>query len=130
TLEKLGNYAGERQISLFQAAGELGLQQVLSGRSLERLQRFCQAIEKTAERCERESPIPVIKQLFTDIEYDQWLYQNANTPKQAERRMENVWILVSSLQRMLEDDRGTDEEQTLQSAISRLILRDMLEQQA
>jgi ATP-dependent DNA helicase Rep len=130
TLERLGNYAGERQISLFRGAGELGLQQVLSGKSLERLQRFCQAIEKTADRCEREAPIPVIKQLFTDIEYDQWLYQNASTPKQAERRMENVWILVSSLQRMLEDDRGSEDEPTLQSAISRLILRDLLEQQA
>ena len=73
--------------------------------------------------------MPVLKQLFTDIEYDQWLYQNANTPKQAERRMENVWYLIDSVKNMLEKDKGTADEIGIEEAISKLMLRDMLEQQ-
>jgi ATP-dependent DNA helicase Rep len=101
TLEKLGNYSTEGQISLNQAVGEIGLEQSLNGNALDRVRKFSDWLNKTRERCFQEDPIPVLKQLFTDIEYDQWLYQNANTPKQAERRMENVWYLIESLKKML-----------------------------
>jgi len=129
TLEVLGNYATERHVSLFQACGELGLEQVLKPRSLERVQRFCHWLKGITRRCYEEDPIPVLKQLFTDIEYDQWLYQNASTPKAAERRMENVWYLIESMRSMLEADKGTADEIGIDEAISKLVLRDMLEQQ-
>ncbi len=129
TLEKLGNYSTERNISLYSACSELGLERVLNGRSLEKVRRFCHWLENTTRRCYEEDPIPVIKQLFTDIEYDQWLYQNASTPKAAERRMENVWYLVDSMKAMLDADKGTADEIGIDEAISKLVLRDMLEQQ-
>ena len=129
TLEKLGNYATERNVSLFQAAGEMGLEQFLSGNALDRVRRFCDWLKRTTDRCYQEDPIPVVKQMFTDIEYDQWLYQNANTPKQAEKRMENVWYLVDSLKNMLDANKGTADEIGIDEAITKLILRDMLEQQ-
>lgn len=129
TLEKLGNYAGEREISLFAASGEMGLEQRLTGKALERIQRFCGWLENVTRRCYEEDPIPVLKQLFTDIEYDQWLYQNASTPKAAEKRMENVWYLIDSMKNMLEADKGTADEIGIDEAISKLVLRDMLEQQ-
>jgi ATP-dependent DNA helicase Rep len=128
TLEKLGNYAIERGASLYASANELGLAQHLSGRALERVQRFCAWLDKTIRRCYEDDPVAVIKQLFTDIEYDQWLYQNANTPKQAERRMENIWYLVESIKSMLDTDKGTADEIGIEEAISKLVLRDMLEQ--
>ena len=129
TLEKLGNYATEREVSLYQASQELGLEATLDGKPLERLRRFCDWLKRTTDRCYQEDPIPVVKQLFTDIEYDQWLYQNSNTPKAAEKRMENVWYLVDSLRNMLEADKGTADEIGIDEAISKLALRDMLEQQ-
>ncbi len=129
TLEKLGNYATQREISLSQAVNEVGLEQMLSEKALGRVRRFSAWLKRTTERCYQEDPIPVVKQMFTDIEYDQWLYQNANTPKQAEKRMENVWYLVDSLRNMLETDKGTADEIGIDEAISKLILRDMLEQQ-
>jgi len=129
TLEKLGIYSTERQISLCQAVNEVGLEQTLSGKPLDRVRRFSDWLQRITERCYQEDPITVVKQLFTDIEYDQWLYQNANTPKQAERRMENVWYLVDSLKNMLEKDKGTADEIGIDEAVSKLILRDMLEQQ-
>lgn len=129
TLEKLGNYATERHISLNEAVSEVGLEQVLSGKALERVRRFSDWLRRTTERCYQEDPVVVVKQMFTDIEYDQWLYQNANTPKAAERRMENVWYLVDSVKKMMEADKGTADEIGLEEAVSKLILRDMLEQQ-
>lgn len=129
TLEKLGNYATQREISLSQAVNEVGLEQLLSEKALGRVRRFSEWLKRTTDRCYQEDPIPVVKQMFTDIEYDQWLYQNANTPKQAEKRMENVWYLVDSLRNMLEADKGTADEIGIDEAISKLILRDMLDQQ-
>lgn len=129
TLEKLGTYATERDTSLYDASQELGLEQALNGKPLERVRRFCDWLKRITDRCYQEDPVPVLKQLFTDIEYDQWLYQNANTPKQAERRMENVWYLIDSVKNMLEKDKGTADEIGIEEAISKLMLRDMLEQQ-
>ena len=129
TLEKLGTYANERDVSLYQAIDEIGLAQHLSEKPLARLKRFRDWLDRTMQRCYQEDPIPVIKQLFTDIEYDQWLYQHASTPKAAEKRMDNIWILIDSLRKMLDADKGTADELGIEEAISRLILRDMLEQQ-
>jgi len=129
TLEKLGNYSTERQISLNAAISEAGLEQTLTGKALERVRRFSDWLSRTTERCYQEDPVRVIKQMYMDIEYDQWLYQNANTPKQAEKRMENVWYLVDSLKNMLEADKGTADEIGVDEAVSKLLLRDMLEQQ-
>ena len=129
TLEKLGTYATEREASLYDASQEIGLEQVLNGKALARVRRFCDWLKRITDRCYQEDPVPVLKQLFTDIEYDQWLYQNANTPKQAERRMENVWYLIESVKNMLEKDKGTADEIGIEEAISKLMLRDMLEQQ-
>jgi ATP-dependent DNA helicase Rep len=129
TLERLGNYSTDRGISLNKAVGEVGLEQTLTGKPLDRIRKFSDWLSRTTEKCYQEDPISVIKQLFTDIEYDQWLYQNANTPKQAERRMENVWYLVESLNKMLEKDKGTADEIGVDEAVSKLILRDMLDQQ-
>lgn len=129
TLEKLGNYATQRHVSLYEACSEMGLEQHLQGKALERVRRFCDWLKNITRRCYQEDPVPVLKQLFTDIEYDQWLYQNANTPKAAEKRMENVWYLIESVKSMLENDKGTADEIGIEEAISKLMLRDMLEQQ-
>jgi ATP-dependent DNA helicase Rep len=129
TLEKLGNYATQRHVSLYEACSEMGLEQHLQGKALERVRRFCDWLKNITRRCYQEAPVPVLKQLFTDIEYDQWLYQNANTPKAAEKRMENVWYLIESIKSMLENDKGTADEIGIDEAISKLMLRDMLEQQ-
>ncbi|MDX5299661.1 MAG: ATP-binding domain-containing protein, partial [Gammaproteobacteria bacterium] len=41
---------------------------------------------------------------------------------------ENVWYLVDSLRKLLETDKGTADEMSVEDAIRRLILRDMMEQ--
>jgi len=128
TLEQLGHYARSRGVSLFRALDDMGASAHVSEKGLERLRRFAHWVRKTCERLYREDPVPVIKQLFTDIEYEQWLYQHSGSPKQAERRMENIWYLVESIRRMLDDGKGTEDELDISDAISRLVLRDIMEQ--
>src|SRR5690606_6272954 len=54
-----------------------------------------------------------------------WVSQQASNPRIAEKRVENVWHLVKSIERMLEKDEDSD----LESIIAKLVLIDMLEQQ-
>ena len=128
TLEQLSHYARSRNVSLFKALGDMGAATHVTEKGLDRLRRFAHWVDKTCERLFSEDPIPVIKQLFTDIEYEEWLHQHSGSPKQAERRMENIWYLVESIQRMLDDGKGTADEIGIEDAIAKLVLRDMMEQ--
>ncbi len=128
TLEQLSHYARSRNVSLFKALGDMGAETHVTEKGLDRLRRFAHWVDKTCERLFTEDPVPVIKQLFTDIEYDEYLHQHSGSPKQAERRMENIWYLVESIQRMLDDGKGTADELGVEDTIAKLILRDMMEQ--
>ena len=127
TLEKLGNYAGERHISLYSACQEMGLEESLAPQYVEKLRRFTTWMDSVSRRCQTDDdPIQAIREMIEDCDYENWLMQSTATPAGAEKRMANVVFLVDSLQQTLE--RG-DEDSTVEDAISRLILRDMMERQ-
>ncbi|MEC8917293.1 MAG: UvrD-helicase domain-containing protein, partial [Pseudomonadota bacterium] len=91
TLEKLANYASERGASMFAACHELGLEQVLPTRAIERLGRFAHFIDGVRKRMDQGDAIAAIREMIRDMDYEAWLYQNASAPTIAERRMANVW---------------------------------------
>ncbi|WP_136065283.1 DNA helicase Rep [Modicisalibacter radicis] len=134
TLEKLANYATERSISLFAACHEMGLEQVLPTRAVERLGRFTHFIDGVRKRMDQGDAISAIREMMRDMDYEAWLFQNASAPTVAERRMANVWILIDQLEKSMQreagDDEASEETDDVESAISRLVLRDILEQQA
>ncbi|MCK2043456.1 DNA helicase Rep [Chromohalobacter sp. TMW 2.2308] len=134
TLEKLANYATERSISLFAACHEIGLEQVLPTRAVERLSRFTHFIDGVRRRMDQGDAIAAIRDMLREMDYEAWLFQNASAPTIAERRMANVWTLVDQLEKSMhrddEDGDASEETDDVQSAISRLVLRDILEQQA
>ncbi|WP_299733816.1 DNA helicase Rep [uncultured Endozoicomonas sp.] len=125
TLEKLGNYANKHHISLYKACEEAALEEDLAPQYVERLRRFTRWMDGVSRRIQTsDDPIQVLREMIADTDYESWLMQHSSTPVQAEKRMANVWFLVDALQQTLE--RG-DEDRTVEDAISRLILRDMLE---
>jgi ATP-dependent DNA helicase Rep len=126
TLEKLGNYANIRQISMFAASFELGLEQHLTGRGLENVQRFTHWLVGTADQCERGDTAAVLRTMIREINYEDYLYDNTPSAKGAEMRMKNVTELFSWVTQMLE---GVDDEEpmTLPQIVTRLTLRDMME---
>ena len=127
TLEKLGTYANMRGKSLFAASFELGLEQHLSGRGLESLQRFTRWVVELSDNAERGDTVAAVRQLVRDINYEDWLYETSASPKAAEMRMKNVSDLYSWITADLEGDNYDQEEKTLKEVVQRLTLRDMME---
>lgn len=126
TLEKLGSYANMRQISMFAASFELGLEQHLTGRGLVSVQRFTRWLVETADHAERGDTSAVLRAMVREINYEDWLYDTSPSAKAAEMRMKNVTQLFSWVTQMLE---GSDDEEsmTLPQVVTRLTLRDMME---
>ncbi len=125
TLEKLGAYANERHISLFDACSEFGLQQRISEKSVQRLRKFCDWIIETGQKIEREDTFKVIHQMLEQINYQQWLQENSKTPAAAERRMNNVLELIEWLQRIAGN--GEDGQKSLSDVIAKVMLLDIME---
>ncbi|WGL15164.1 DNA helicase Rep [Microbulbifer bruguierae] len=130
SLEALGNYAKGREISMLRACSEIGFKEHITEQGYERLNRFAHWLEGVARNCVDNSPESALREMLDDIDYPGWLSQNASSEKVAEKRMENVYWLLDSLMKTME---GTDDELEqdvrLEQAISKLILRDMLDRQ-
>src|SRR3546814_15766847 len=62
-----------------------------------------------------------------DIDYENWQRTTITGDKAAEYRMGNVWCLIKGLNNTLEKDE--DGDMTVEDAIGKLVLRDMLERQ-
>ncbi len=131
TLEALGRYATEREISLLAACQEVGLQAVLPEKGLDRVREFCAWLERVRHNCHTQEPVAAIREMVEDVDYEGWLHQNASSPKVAEKRMENVWYLVESIGRTLErnEDQNKDDQTNLASAIAKMMLMDLLDRQ-
>ncbi|WP_329611058.1 3'-5' exonuclease [Pseudomonas sp. KNUC1026] len=127
TLEKLGNYSTERQVSMYGACDEMGLAQHLDARFVERLQRFKRWMDKVREQVALEEPIQALRSMIMDIDYENWIRSNSSSDKAADYRISNVWFLIDALKNTLEKDE--DGEMTIEDAIGKLVLRDMLERQ-
>ncbi|ERT19693.1 ATP-dependent DNA helicase Rep [Pseudomonas putida SJ3] len=127
TLEKLGNYSTERGISMYAASEELGLGEHLDARYTERLQRFKHWLDGVRQKVALEDPIAALHEMIRDIDYENWIRQQTASDKAAEFRISNVWFLVEALKNTLEKDEEGD--MTIEDAIGKLVLRDMLERQ-
>ena len=123
TLESLGNFANEQHCSLSQAIGRIG-SGVLPEAGLNRLREFRLWMDRIRRQCEGGGGISAVRQMIRDMDYEEWLNQLSSSEDVAERRMGNVHFLIDSLHKVM-----TDEGVELEEAISRLVLRDLLEQQ-
>ncbi len=131
TLEKLGAYAQQRGVSLLTACQELGLAEHLGQKkALVTLQEFAQWLEHhTREILDTTDPVPQIRKLLGDIDYEDYIREQAPTPQGAESRIENVNFLLNSIQGMLNKAESED-DRNIESVIRKLVLIDLLEQQA
>ncbi|MEO6698689.1 MAG: UvrD-helicase domain-containing protein, partial [Paraperlucidibaca sp.] len=91
TLEKLGSYSQQRECPMLLACDELGLGMHVGDRALNRLQEFSAWISSTARAIiDGDMPLNAIKQMLSDIDYNDYLLEQSATPQAAERRMESV----------------------------------------
>jgi ATP-dependent DNA helicase Rep len=123
SLEALGNFANSQHCSLSQACTRISSEHIPEA-GLKRLREFRNWMDGIRRQCEGGDGISGIRQMIRDIQYEEWLNQLSSSEDVAQRRMGNVHFLIDSLQKVIRDeDVGLDE------AISRLILRDLMEQQ-
>ncbi|MCQ4257319.1 DNA helicase Rep [Stutzerimonas stutzeri] len=127
TLEKLGNYATERKVSMYTACDEMGLGEHMDSRFTDRLSRFKRYMDNLRQQCAQNDPIAALRSMVMDIDYETWVRQQTSSDKAADFRMGNVWFLIDALKNTLEKDE--EGEMTIEEAIAKLVLRDMLERQ-
>ena len=123
TLEKLGEYANFRDISLFAASFEMGLSHLLNERALTKVQNFTNWITLLSDNAERGNPVEVAKDMVKEIGYLNWLEEQSSDLKVAEKRMENVYELTDWLERLYRDEKG----KSLGELVAHMTLMDILE---
>ncbi|RIX47385.1 MAG: ATP-dependent DNA helicase Rep [Rhodocyclales bacterium GT-UBC] len=120
TLQVLGSYAGERHISLFQAAFEEGFAQRVQARQLDPLLEFCHFINRTQERAVREPAHQVLPDLIKAIDYETYLY-DLEGERTAQTRWGNVCEFANWLNRKGEMDGKTLIELTQSIALINML---------
>ena len=124
TLEKLGKYATEKDISLFSATSHLALDSRIAGTQLASLRQFCHWIESTADEIHSADMRISIEQLLDQVSYPDWVRSNSEDEAQAERRLKNIKELLDWL--VLYDDEES-EDKTLSDCVAKLVLRGILD---
>ncbi len=117
TLQRLGEYASERKMSLFTAAFEGIFQQEIGGRQLEDLLQFCQYISKLQDRAVHDPAGEILNDLLKGIQYEAYLYDHEE-PRAAESKWANVLEFVAWLTKKATSKQGfgntTDDKSLLE----------------
>ncbi len=132
TLERLGEYANQRQVSFLDAIDEVGLSATVPSANLQRLQRFKHWLQSVQRNVYSDKPVPAIREMLEDIDYQDWLRQNASSDAAANKRWENINLLISQIEYALKDsdsDSVEADKNPIEAAISKIILRDILDRE-
>ena len=124
TLEKLGDYAHERQCSLFQASQEMGFAQRISAKARQRLDTFTTWLRDLVQANSEYEPAALVRRIILDIDYEDWLLQNASTGKVAEKRMANVHEITAWVEKLYDAGAG---KESLAEIVAHMSLVDLLE---
>lgn len=121
TLERLGEYAAARHISLFEAAYEPSFQHEMGKKQLEDLITFCDFISRMQQRAPKDPAGEVLQDLLNAIQYEAFLY-DSEEPRAAETKWGNVMDFVGWLTR-----KGEADETNLLQLTQTVALMSMLE---
>ncbi|MDM9558352.1 UvrD-helicase domain-containing protein [Bordetella petrii] len=112
TLQVLGQYAAQREVSLLAAVAESGLEGLLQPRQLDSLRTFAEFIRRIQWRAGRgrtdgqgsaEPAGAILDDMLGAIQYERYLYDTLED-KPAQTRWENVLELTGWLKRKAEED--------------------------
>lgn len=126
TLEKLGTLAQEKHSSLFEAIFDFELIQRVAPKAYNALQGFGRWIVELNDELLRAEPESAVRRMLAQLQYEEYLYEYATSPKMAEMQSKNVSTLFDWVADMLKGDE-VNEPMTLNQVVTRLTLRDMLE---
>jgi ATP-dependent DNA helicase Rep len=132
TLETLGEFAGQWQCSLFDAAFKGGLEAKLNAKQLQPLREFCNFILQLESRAAKsnvsnDSAAKVLEDMMLEISYENYLYDTFDD-RQAQSKWQNVTDFVNWLKE--KGDGGKDqtaEEKSLLELTQMVALMTMLD---
>ena len=133
TLERLGDYANKRGLSMYAAIDEVALSASMPANNLERLKAFKSWITGVQKNIYSGDPIAAVNEMLSDADYLGWLHQNASSDPVAQKRWDNVNFLLAQLTQALkpdqQDEPNENGDSAIENAISKLILRDILDRE-
>jgi ATP-dependent DNA helicase Rep len=107
SLQTLGQFAGQRKLSLFAAVFDIGAAGLLGARQLEPLRAFAiwiQGLQRQAARADGGPPPgQALRELLAEIQYERYLYDTWDE-RQAATRWQNVQELLGWLERKAQED--------------------------
>ncbi len=126
TVERIGRLSQELGCSLFEACQSPHLKTQLSTGVFQHVDVFRNMIDTLARRADhQEDASDAVKQLLSEIGYEDWLFEQSPSAKAAEMRIKNVYELHRWVSDMLKGD-AEHEPMELNQVVSRLSLRDMM----
>ena len=103
TLEALGQYASQRDVSLFEAACESAFSMRVAARQLEPITQFTAFVNRMQDRAEREPAGRVLDDLLSAIDYRAHLFDAADE-RGAQKRWRNVLDFTNWVAKRCEED--------------------------
>ena len=116
TLEALGNYATQRDVSLFEAGCESAFSTRVALRQLEPLEQFTAFVNRLRDRAEREPAGRVLADLLAAIDYRAHLF-DGDDERGAQKRWQNVVDFTEWIAKRCEEDGKTLVEVTQSVAL-------------
>lgn len=129
TLEKLANFARQKNMSLFEASFERELEDLLSARAYSQLIQFVEWLSDLADRVNDDPAASLARRAIEEIQYDEWLKETASSIPVAEKRYENVLELIDWIDRTAERRMTENEPHNLSDVVAHLSLMDILDRQ-
>ncbi|WP_293933057.1 UvrD-helicase domain-containing protein, partial [Iodobacter sp.] len=121
TLEKLGTYAANRNVSLFAAVFEEGFIHQVQSTQYEPLRLFAEFINRMQDRAPVEPAGQLLNELLLAIDFETWLYENDDA-RPAEAKWKNVQDLVAWIAK-----KGVEDDKSLIDIVQTIALITMLE---
>ncbi|WP_224992998.1 UvrD-helicase domain-containing protein [Acinetobacter pittii] len=129
TLEKLGLFSQENNLSLLGASADQRLSMVLPKKAETQLHEFADFIATfTRELLEDDEPVPKVRQMMNEAGYIDYVREQSATPAQEKSKLDNIENLFTSIQNLINRAEDVDEK-NIESVIRKLVLLDLLEQQ-
>ncbi|EXT41399.1 uvrD/REP helicase N-terminal domain protein [Acinetobacter sp. 25977_4] len=129
TLEKLGLFAQENNLSLLGASSDHRLSMVLPKKAETQLHEFADFIATfTRKLLEDDEPVPKVRQMMNEAGYIDYIREQSATPAQEKSKLDNIENLFTSIQNLINRAEDVDEK-NIESVIRKLVLLDLLEQQ-
>lgn len=129
TLEKLGLFSQENNLSLLGASADQRLSMVLPKKAETQLHEFADFIATfTRELLEDDEPVPKVRQMMNEAGYMDYVREQSATPAQEKSKLDNIENLFNSIQNLINRAEDVDEK-NIESVIRKLVLLDLLEQQ-